>query len=123
MSKKIKFKVWDNWNKKFLDYGEVDIWDLVFTESKLMEEIYTDGMANEWLEFLQYTGIKDKNGVRIYRGDIVRDGDDIFEIKFQEGRFVGVMDENIILDLSEFAEDCEVIGNIYENKELLYKII
>lgn len=122
-NRKIKFKVWDNWNKKFLDYGEVDIWDLVFTEPKLMEEIYTDGMANEWLEFLQDTGITDKNGVEIYNGDIVRDGDDIFEIKFQEGRFVGVMDENIILDLSEFAEDCEVIGNIYENKELLYKII
>ena len=123
MSREIKFKVWDNWNTQFLDYGEVDIWDLIFEEPKLMEEIYTDGMANECLEFLQYTGLKDKNGVEIYEEDIVKDGDDVFEVEFQDGRFVGILDENVILNLSEFAEDSEVIGNVFENPELLNKII
>lgn len=78
---------------------------------------------------MQFTGLLDKQGVEIYEGDIVllkenvlrSDGkwdDGIYSIGFQDGCFVSVqMCFNEYL--SCFNNDCEVIGNIYENPELL----
>lgn len=67
-----------------------------------------------------WTGLKDKNGVEIYEGDIVAYKADrrcIFEVKFGK-RFIDSI-QFIGWNIDEPASDYEVIGNIYENPELL----
>ena len=70
------------------------------------------------LEVMQYTGLKDKNGKEIYEGDIVKGN-------YLKG--IGVVEWNdkfCKFDISHKmnitpSDECEVIGNIYENPELL----
>lgn len=69
---------------------------------------------------MQYTGLEDKNGKEIYEGDILYvPGFGNHELKYEDGLYVcEVRGVN-----QAMAEQCEVIGNIYENPELLTKSV
>ena len=71
----------------------------------------------------QYAGLTDKNGTKIFEGDIGRRRDDIFLIDWSEEKaaFVMIFNDYIceILYLEEMWDDAEVIGNIHDNPELL----
>ena len=71
----------------------------------------------------QYTGLKDKNGTKIFEGDIVNMlniTDYPMQIKWNKkwARFIfyNLVDKT---EMNLFTEQCEVIGNIYDNPELI----
>ena len=69
---------------------------------------------------MQYTGLRDMNNVKIYEGDILNDHSELGKVIFDEGCFV-VCWQGIVEDLFENCNNYEVVGNIYENPNLLDK--
>ena len=100
--------------------GNGDIW--------IIDE---DSVAGEWIvnndiHLMQSTGLKDKNGKEVFVGDIIKCTrgclHEVYIEKEYGGTYFGGMPAVYLKDLREgyaWTEHEEIIGNIYENPELL----
>ena len=105
----IKFRAWDKRGEAWQNslYPRVD-------------EL-SKGITDRYI-LMQFTGLLDKNGKEIYEGDLIKIKRTIFEIRWDLFKFCFARYKHSTMEnyyLTMFDKDCEVIGNIYENKELL----
>lgn len=121
--REIKFRGYNRKNKQWL-YG-------FYLQNRGAHFVCPDEFATgkEWDDYEvepetvgQYTGLTDENGREIYEGDIVKVSysGSVFVVTFDIGCFLadGIADK-YLTDLNDFSDDCEVIGNIHDNPELI----
>lgn len=124
MGREIKFRVWVITEKK---WGEFETF---------IGHHYTGLETNDDCIVLQFTGLKDKNGREIYEGDIIKQHHGYIDMEKQDwvgavyfgsycskgndmyetGWFMKTNFQNLGFKIHK---DCEIIGNIFENPELL----
>lgn len=105
MAREIKFRAW--------------------TGERMIQDVPSNTVD---VKLMQFTGMKDMNDQDIYEGDLVRETHIVPEerfvtvcpIEFADGMFI-INDENFgeQTPLHENVYGCEVVGNIYENPELM----
>lgn len=125
----IKFRAWDKKNRTMVDVRTID-----FDETGNVEEINTstycwsnrfDPPSLSGVALMQNTGLKDQKGKEIYEGDIVRlhDGDEFFAAISWDERHAGwSWDELSLFEILQGPPKAEIVGNVYENSELLDEI-
>lgn len=124
--REIKFRAWDKINNKIICFDFNNIYGyegetqgVILPDEETVLTFNYDHNSNcqkglnKDLCIMEYTGLKDRNGKEIYEGDIIiprYNGFSAFAVEFKNGKF----------NISSFKVDsCEIIGNIYENKDLL----
>jgi uncharacterized phage protein (TIGR01671 family) len=122
--KDVKFRAWDKERKYFIANSGVFINGIGSIYVQDMHYGTINKIDDDSIDIMLYTGMQDSNGKYIYEGDIVKRSDSKtnFIIVFNKGCFCTQDSENLhhnlgLLDsINSFSK---VIGNIYENPELL----
>jgi len=122
--RQIKFRAWDKKTKEYFHIS--DLWNSGTNPECFNFDGWTDNFGNNGrlknISIEQSTSMKDANGDDIYENDLVLlDPDDPpYQVIFDEGKFELSNDYlRLVYDLSEEHMDCEIIGDVHTNPELL----
>ena len=126
--REIKFRAWDKEKKIIGNVLGIDILHKEMFFSNENVNCYEHADFKD-IELMQYTGLKDKNNKEIYEGDIVklRANHGIGVVKYYDewGAFVVEYIKPrplTVLGMNYYKEDIEILGNIYENSELIKEV-
>jgi len=133
--REIKFRAWDKNDKRiFIDPQMIDFYNKKIGYMQYQTEYMPDTSYSipvgfeefEYSELMQYTGLKDEYGDEIYEGDIVTLHNSRYKVIFnmEQARFV-LRDDKFEMEIpftNNNNERMEIIGNIYENPELMEEV-
>ena len=116
--REIKFRAWNEQTNEMIIPSMIDNPCKTSINEKYYRQHYI---------LMQYTGLKDKNGVDIYEGDIIRhpkatEPENLgWIVQWHSYAFIVKMvsDTDTMYQLNNQFSSCEVIGNIYEHQDLL----
>lgn len=122
--REIKFRAWDKKAKKWLSFDEGEPIESDYTRlNTLGYWVHFWNYDEKEVALMQFTGLKDKNGKEIYEGDVLKSkyatGHNVYwqgcgwKMSTQQGGYWQ--------PLQTLTDNYEVIGNIFENPELLNK--
>lgn len=134
MSREVKFRIWDKTSNRMLyqdDFERVEL----DTKNKMVSLVRSETIESSYVldyedgieaEIMQYTGLKDKNGKKVYEDDIIQYshkavGMILRKVRMKYGMWgiEGIVKGTQIPFANILESEYEVIGNIHENPELL----
>lgn len=117
------------WHKELGRMMLIEIMYFFFFGNELEELELNDPVMNDHISvypddiiLMQSTGLKDKNGKEIFEGDVVSIDTDEFDllfVKYESCIYWLMDDEECVEHLSDYYKYVSIVGNIYENPELL----
>lgn len=141
----IDFRAWDKKKNEIVDVMDIDFAGKKVGVCNIPKRMFKDGrlhtihsIERDWseVELMQSTDLKDKNGVEIYEGDIVKwsrlcldfrlenyeERSDNFVVEWDVYNTGFVLSDGEAFLYKDISAELEVIGNIYEDIELLEEI-